>query len=134
MKHSCELKVRTYECDGYNHVNNANYLNYLVYARMEFLNDAGFDFSRFTEAGYGLIVAKVCIEYKTPAVFGDVLTITTWSKRHRGPYGVFQQEIRKAGLLAAKAEVTWFSVDASGRPVPLPPEYRLSELTPDPSD
>jgi acyl-CoA thioester hydrolase len=134
MKHRCELKVRTYECDAYNHVNNAIYLNYLEYARMEFLTDSGFDYAEFREAGYGLIVAKVCIEYKRPALYGDILTIETSSLRHRGPYGVFRQDVLKAGELLAKAEVTWFSVDAAGRPCPLPKEFLLPELTPDPKN
>ena len=38
-----EVEVRSYELDTYNHVNNAIYLNYLEYARMEYLRRIGFD-------------------------------------------------------------------------------------------
>ena len=38
MKVTSDLIVRTYECDSYGHVNNAVYVNYLEYGRMQFLN------------------------------------------------------------------------------------------------
>ena len=44
MKHTTEITVRSYECDSYNHVNNAVYLNYLEHARMDFLHAANFDY------------------------------------------------------------------------------------------
>ena len=59
MTHIAEHKVRSYECDAYNHVNNSVYLNYLEYGRMEFLNAIGFDFKAVTEAGYYLYVTHI---------------------------------------------------------------------------
>ena len=44
MKCVAELKVRSYECDSYNHVNNSVYLNYLEYGRMEYLHSINFSF------------------------------------------------------------------------------------------
>ena len=75
MNTECSLRVRSYECDGYNHVNNANYLNYLEYARYEFLKDIGFDFNKATKAGYGLYIARIEIDYKKPAFTDDELVI-----------------------------------------------------------
>ena len=131
MKHTCKLTVRTYECDGYNHVNNAVYLNYLEYGRMEFLKDAGLDYRAFLQAGLALVVARICITYKTPAVYGDELIIETESIRFRKSFGVFQQDIRKGSTLVATAEVSWFCVDSQGKPTPLPPRFMLSALIPD---
>ena len=59
MNHACELRVRTYECDMNGHVNNANYLHYLEYARHEYLMGFGFDFMGSLEGGYGLLVSRV---------------------------------------------------------------------------
>ena len=73
MTHIAEHKVRSYECDSYNHVNNSVYLNYLEYGRMEFLNAIGFDFKAVTEAGYYLYVTHIDIYYKSSAFLDDVL-------------------------------------------------------------
>ena len=74
----CSLTVRTYECDSYGHVNNANYLNYLEYGRQEFLKDVGFDYHASLAAGYGIYVARIEIDYKKPALYDDKLTIKSW--------------------------------------------------------
>ncbi|WP_461251917.1 acyl-CoA thioesterase, partial [Treponema sp. R8-4-B8] len=63
MKTECSLKVRSYECDSYNHVNNANYLNYLEYARWEFLKDIGFDYEKAFKSGYGTYITRIEINY-----------------------------------------------------------------------
>ena len=52
MKHITELSVRSYECDSYGHVNNAVYLNYLEFARMDFLDASGFRYKDFVAAGF----------------------------------------------------------------------------------
>ena len=64
--HTCSLSVRSYECDSYGHVNNAVYLHYLEYARHEYLRDIGVSIPELRESGYGLLVAKVSIEYRRP--------------------------------------------------------------------
>ena len=78
MKHTATLTVRSYECDSYNHVNNAVYLNYLEFARMEFLRAIDFDYEGIIAAGYYLYVTHVDIYYKASAVLGDRLLIDEW--------------------------------------------------------
>ena len=51
MTYTTPLKVRTYECDGYNHVNNAVYLNYLETGRMDYLMQIGFKYKEMVEQG-----------------------------------------------------------------------------------
>ena len=64
MKHTTEITVRSYECDSYNHVNNAVYLNYLEHARMDFLHAANFDYKGIVAAGFYLYVTHIDIHYK----------------------------------------------------------------------
>ena len=61
MTYTTPLKVRTYECDGYNHVNNAVYLNYLETGRMDYLMQIGFKYKEMVELGYFLYVTHIDI-------------------------------------------------------------------------
>jgi acyl-CoA thioester hydrolase len=126
----CTLTVRTYECDSYNHVNNANYLNYLEYARYEFLKAIGFDYYAAIEAGYGLFVARIEIDYKKPAKPDDVLTIKSWPVKKGAVSGVIVQEIRHGDDLVVQAKVTWAFVDSNGQPTKIPKEWNLPGLNP----
>jgi acyl-CoA thioester hydrolase len=126
----CTLTVRTYECDSYGHVNNANYLNYLEFARYEFLKDIGFDYPAVIKAGYGVFVARIEIEYKRPAAVDDVLRIRSRPVKKGAVSGVIAQEIRRGEDLIAAAKVTWAFVDSAGQPVKVPPQWDLPGLKP----
>ena len=82
-----KIRVRTYECDSYGHVNNANYLNYLEYARFEFLRDINFDYPGMIKAGYGVYVARVEIDYNRPAVMDDEILIQSWPVKRAASSG-----------------------------------------------
>ena len=126
----CSFKVRTYECDSYGHVNNANYLNYLEYARWEFLKDVGFDYAAMKEAGYGIYVARVEIDYKKPALADDELLIKSWSIKKGAVSGVIAQEIWRGDALLVEAKVTWAFVDSKGMPAKVPPQWDVPGLKP----
>ncbi|MDR1316485.1 MAG: acyl-CoA thioesterase [Spirochaetales bacterium] len=130
MKHVSKLIVRSYECDSYSHVNNAVYLNYLEYARMEFLKDNGFNYKRFVALGYAIIVVRVAIDYKLSAVLDDELTIETEPVKRRTASGMFHQRILKGEALVAQADVTWAVLNSQGRPCPIPPEFDSPALIP----
>jgi acyl-CoA thioester hydrolase len=130
METECTLFVRTYECDSYGHVNNANYLNYLEYARYEFLKDIGFDYIKVVNAGYGIYVARIEIDYKKPAITDDQLKIKTWPVKKGAVSGILVQEISCRNDLIVKAKVTWAFVDSNGLPVKIPSEFDLPGLYP----
>ena len=132
MKHIAKHVVRSYECDGYNHVNNAVYLNFLEYGRMEFLHAIGFDFKGITAAGFFLFVTHIDIHYKAPAVLDDELNISVETTKLGKISGTFKQEIsKKDGTLCAEAEVSWACVNTDGRPSKLPEEFIVSGLFPE---
>jgi acyl-CoA thioester hydrolase len=139
-EHSCALTVRSYECDAYNHVNNAVYLNYLEYARHAYLRDNGISIETLRTEGYGLWVARLAIDYRRPAAADDALVILTRPVRKSRIGGVLAQRIIRAGDARegdvragdtiAEAEVTWVCVDAGGRPARLPPVFDNEGLSP----
>ncbi len=130
MSHEITLTVRTYECDSYGHVNNANYLHYLEYARVEFLNHIGFDYSRMRNMGYGLFVREIHIRYMSPAGPGDTLAIVSRPIKKGAVSGVFKQEIKRGSDTIVDAEVTWAFVNGEGKPVKIPRELNLPQLKP----
>ncbi len=131
MKHTAKLVVRSYELDSYNHVNNANYLNYLEYGRMEFLRAIGFDYEALVEAGYYLYVTRIDIRYKVSARLFDELSIEVEPVKLGKVSGAFRQVIRnQRGEICAEADVSWGCVDHSGRPAKIPDAFLVDGLRP----
>jgi acyl-CoA thioester hydrolase len=122
--------VRTYECDSYGHVNNANYLNYLEFARYQLLKDVGFDYPAMIKAGYGVYIARIEIDYKKPAVADDELVIKSRPIKKGAVSGIIAQEIRRGEELLIEAKVTWAFVDSKGQPVKIPPQWDVPGLKP----
>jgi acyl-CoA thioester hydrolase len=131
MVTECFLRVRSYECDSYGHVNNANYLNYLEFARYEFLKSIGFDYPGALKAGYGVYVARVEIDYKTPAFTDENLVIKSWPVKKGAVSGIIAQKILRGEDIIVEARVTWAFVDSKGVPAKLPPAWDLPGLRPD---
>ena len=127
----CKLTVRTYECDSYGHVNNANYLNYLELARCELLRDVGFDYPGMIKAGYGIYVAKVEIDYIRPAFADDELLIKSWPVKRGAVSGAIAHEIWRGDELLSKAKITWGFVNSKGQPTRVPPELDRPGLKPE---
>jgi acyl-CoA thioester hydrolase len=130
MQHECTLTARSYECDSYGHVNNAIYLNYLEYARLEFLKALGISSAALRREGYGLVVVRILIEYKAQVKSDDVLRIVTAPLSKQKVRVVFSQKVFRGEVAVAEAEVTWACVNRDGRPVRLPPRLDIPELEP----
>jgi acyl-CoA thioester hydrolase len=132
MIHVTELKTRSYECDSYGHINNATYLNYLEYARIQLLDDLPVPYSELRRRGIGFVVTRICIDYRMQVGSGVILRIETRSVRKEKVRVVFQQKIFRDKHLVAEAEVTWACINEQGKPIRIPPELDLPELEPNP--
>ncbi len=119
-----ELKARTYECDMYGHVNNAAFLNYCEFARVEFLEYLGFTLQSLKQAGFILPIVKVEIEYKWPVLANEQLNISVdWVLRGKSS-AVFEQTIfnKTANKISAKVRITWVVTNLEGKPISMPAE------------
>ena len=130
MEHECTLVARSYECDSYGHVNNAVYLNYLEFARLQFMKAAGISYTALRAAGYGLVVVRIGIDYRAPVLSDDRLRIVTAPVAKQKVRVVFKQTVWRGDEIVAEAEVTWACINRDGRPVRLPPELDIPELEP----
>lgn len=93
-KFRLQMKVREYECDAANGVNNAVYLNYLEYARYEFLRkQLKWDIGSLTDQGIGFVLVKVDIDYRRALEPNDEFVIETVMHRESKRRFLFLQEI-----------------------------------------
>jgi acyl-CoA thioester hydrolase len=132
MTHLTELKTRSYECDSYGHINNATYLNYLEYARIQLLDGLPVPYSELRSRGVGFVVTRICIDYRKQVGSGVALRIETRSLRKERVRVVFQQRIFRDEELVAEAQVTWACINEQGKPIRIPPELDIPELEPEP--
>lgn len=134
MQHEHRLTAESWQCDANGHVNNAVYLNYLESARVAFLRAAGTSYREMRERGVGLVVTRICIEFRGEARMEDPLVVVTEPTRKRLVGGVFAQKVYReeasGRVLIADAEVSWACIDSSKRPTKVPSFIDASALEP----
>ena len=77
LAYTTRWRVRTYELDANGHVNNAVYLNWAEQLATEHVEAAGFGREWTTAQQGAWVVRRHEITYRTPAVYGDELELTT---------------------------------------------------------
>lgn len=99
------IHVHNYHLDGYGHVNNARYLEFLEEARWHFFRQAGLH-QALREVQ--LVVARVDIAYRQAAVHDDVLAITSELLTVQSRQVIMRQTVRITAnqRIAAQAEIT----------------------------
>ncbi|MCJ7925088.1 MAG: YbgC/FadM family acyl-CoA thioesterase [Pantoea vagans] len=106
------IKVRGYHLDVYQHVNNARYLEFLEEARWEWLEEAE-AFHWLQEQKLAFVVVNININYRRPAVLGDVLVIDSEITQLNGKSGIIAQRVLLAGqeTVVADAVLTFVCID-----------------------
>ena len=105
----------------------ANYLKFLEEARTEMLLSRGISLRDLALKGIGFAVARVEIEYKSPARYQDILTILTDITMLRLSAIEFEHTIIKGEQVIALAKVMVVLVGNDFRPMKIP-EYIKSAL------
>ncbi|MCS7060354.1 MAG: thioesterase family protein [Anaerolineae bacterium] len=121
------LTVRFRDLDALNHVNNAVYLTYLEEARLAFSAEMGVDWSRFQE--HGFVIARCEIDYRHPAVLGDVLRIElTVGEIGRSAFEFRYRVVRASDdRLIAEARTVQVCFDfLHNRPARVPEAWRIA--------
>jgi acyl-CoA thioester hydrolase len=133
---SHRLEVRFRDCDAMGHVNNAVYLTYLEQTRFHHWRAAGIAKEAITsqpspEASVGedvpgVIVARVEIDYRRAAKFGDVLRIdVAVAAIGRTSFTYAYEILDQSGALIANAKTVIVRFDyAAGKPVPISGEFK----------
>jgi acyl-CoA thioester hydrolase len=120
------------------HVNNLQYLRWMMEASLEHLIAKGWPMERYISSGSSWVIRSHYIKYVNPAFLGDSLSIITWisalSKRsHPRKYLFWRAKDKK---IIAEANTLWVFVNHStGRPSPIPEELKATfDIVPGDSD
>ncbi|MFB1080988.1 acyl-CoA thioesterase [Jeotgalibacillus sp. JSM ZJ347] len=79
-----EVEVRYAETDQMGVVYHANYLVWMEIGRTSLIETMGFKYSDMEDEGILAPVMDINISYKSPAKYGDVVTIHTWMEHYDG--------------------------------------------------
>ncbi len=121
------MKVRIYyhhtDCGGV--VYYANYLKFLEEARTEFFEEKGLFMKSLIAQGVLFVVARQEIDYKLPAVYGDILEARAWVSGHSNVKVEFEQEIKNQHKqVVSKAKTILVCVDKNFKPQGIPEEVK----------
>ncbi|MTD27100.1 acyl-CoA thioesterase [Erwinia sorbitola] len=120
------IKVRGYHLDVYQHVNNARYLEFLEEARWAWLEQHE-AFHWMNERRMAFVVVNININYRRPALMGDVLVINSQLLTLGGKSGIIDQRVslQSDGSAIADASLTFVCIDLqSKKALPLEGELR----------
>lgn len=123
-----EIKVRGYHLDLYGHVNNARYLEFLEEARWAF-GEESLDIDEWQRRGIAFSVVNININYRRPALMGEVMKIRTWVSELGNASATIRQELVLKGkeTPVADADVTFVMIDAkTNKPIPLTGDIRAA--------
>ena len=122
------LVVRTYEMDGFRHVNNAVFAQYMEAARGAHVLAVGLEYADFHRLRAYPVVARLEAEYLAPAAADETLEIETRAVEMKRSRFVFEYEIRRAdgGELVFRGRTVHAFVTPEGKITRAPEEIRAA--------
>lgn len=89
-----DIEVRYAETDQMGVVHHSNYIVWCELGRTNLIKELGFNYSKLEKEGIISPVINVNIDYKSPAHYGDVITISTWIEHYDGLRVIYGYEIK----------------------------------------
>ena len=124
QKHQIQVRVRYSETDKMGVVYHGNYIPYFEIGRVEWLRNKGISYKIMEESGVALPIVSMNINYKKPARYDELLTISTTFKSQTSVKVEFECEIHneKNELLTTAHFILVFVDLLTGKPIQ-PPQY-----------
>ncbi len=114
------------DLDPVGHVNNARYVAYISDAGFQVATAFGWPASRMQAEGFGILVRKLNLHYRQPALLDDELEIATWAygaRRITAQRAYAITRVRDGALLMeAHGLYAWVNL-ATGQPVRIPAHF-----------
>jgi acyl-CoA thioester hydrolase len=123
------FRVRSYELDGFAHLNHAVFLNWFEQARFDVFEAGGFPAPEIQGRGWGVYVVKIEVEFLKEARFGDELVVKSWVSEVGRSSMTFEQVAAPADrpdAVSAKARVRAVWIGEGRRPARIPSEVRVA--------
>jgi acyl-CoA thioester hydrolase len=129
-KHQIQVRVRYSETDQMGVVYHGNYIPYFEIGRVEWLRNKGVSYKIMEESGVALPIVSMTLNYKKPARYDELLTVTTAFKSQTSVKVEFDCEIHneKNELLTTANFILVFVDLSTGKPIQ-PPDYIKDILT-----
>ena len=123
-KHQIQVRVRYSETDQMGVVYHGNYIPYFEIGRVEWLRNKGVSYKIMEESGVALPIVSMTLNYKKPARYDELLTVTTAFKSQTTVKVEFDCEIHneKNELLTTAHFILVFVDLLTGKPIQ-PPQY-----------
>ena len=120
-----DVAVRYFETDQMGVVHHANYLVWFEVARTDLCARSGFPYAEIERLGYRLMNSALNVRYRSPARYGEVVTVVCWIERLASRAVHFNYEVRRDTELLATGSTEHVWIDgASDRPCRMPEELR----------
>ncbi len=115
------IRVRYAETDAMGIVHHSSYIPWFELGRSDWMREAGMPYSEFVEMGYYLTVTEVCARYYHPAVYDELVTVTTWIEEVRSRGLTIGYDIHnKAGQRLVLGYTKHVCITKEGAPARLP--------------
>jgi acyl-CoA thioester hydrolase len=115
-----QIRVRYVETDRMGLLHHSHYIAYFEQARTELLRQMGATYKDLEDGGHLLVITKVEVRYRRPALYDDILTVRTHVERVTSVRIDHRYEVLRGDELIAEGSSTLACVDRSGRPQALP--------------
>ena len=118
-----QIRVRYAECDPMGYLHHAKYFEYFEMGRTELLRLSGFSYRDMVSSEKFFVVARSQCKFKKPALYDDVLTLTTMMTCATSARIDHEYELRRDNELLCTAQTTLACVDDSGRLIAIPDHF-----------
>ncbi len=124
--HTMDVRIYYQDTDCGNVVYYGNYLRYFEQGRTHWLETQGLSVKAFMDTGTLFAVVHAELSYRSPARYGETLTIATTLKAMRAASFTFAHEVREktSGRLVVEGSARLATVDTQGKLIKLPKELR----------
>lgn len=124
--HTIEVRIYYQDTDCGGVVYYGNYLRYFEQGRTHWLEAQGLSVKAFMDAGTLFAVVHAELSYRSPARYGETLTVATRLTDLRAASFTFAHEVREktSGRLVVEGTARLATVDTKGKLVKLPRDLR----------